>query len=171
MAIDRKNYSNVPDEVLSGALLMDAGLARLIQKEVEAKGLFKDISFLEARERLIEYSFQLDDEEETDDMLEDDYSGRMTHFADRLKMEIGAYIARFSEKERRILVNAGRLGNPMGSGTLLSLMIACERYIPRVEGENRDYASGVEEKMGINIEGSSSKSRLASFFRRFYRPR
>lgn len=158
MAIDRRNYSNVPDDILSSVLLMDAGLARLIQREVEAKGLFQDISFLEAREKLVEYSFQLDDEEETDDMLEDDYSGRRTHFADRLKSEIGDYLSRFSERERRILFKTGIANTPRGNRKIQSLIVDCESYMPHAD-----------EETNVNLEDVSFRSRLASFVRRFYR--
>lgn len=102
-----KYFSGVPDSVLSGALRMDAGLARAVQKGCEAKGLFQDISFLEARQKLIEYDTELDDEADLDDMLEDDSRGRVTNFYGRLLHEAREYISNFSDEERRILASTG----------------------------------------------------------------
>jgi hypothetical protein len=108
-------YDGVSDGLLSHALLMDAGLARLVQTKCEKMGLFTKISFLEARERMINLSGKL---------KENDFTIR-THFDDRSKKQIIEYISQFSNEERRVLVNAGYEDNPAGSLAVRSVMSAC----------------------------------------------
>lgn len=157
MEIDKRNYSHMPDFLLSNMLFMDAGLARMVQKECEAKGMFRDISFLDARQQLITYSLYLDDDEETDDMLEGYFGRDGTSFADPLKEKIGDYLSQFSAQEREILMTASDEDDVRGSLAVRHLVIACQGYM------------AVDEKPVDNepVENSLG-SRVSSFFRRFY---
>jgi len=105
--VGKQLYLDVPDSILSGVLKMDAGLARAVQKECEAKGLFQDISFLQARQKLIEYDVELDDEAFLDDILHNDGHRRVTNFYSRLLHEACEYLSNFSDEERRVLASTG----------------------------------------------------------------